>query len=276
MAKKNMNEMSFMDHLEDLRWLLIRSTIAVLVLACASYFFIDFIFNDIIFGAKDPDFITYHFFCEVTKFIDIEESSACATEFAFNIQNTEVGGQFSIFLWTCITSGFILGFPYILWEIWKFISPALYEKERKNARSFIFASSMLFFLGVLFGYYIIVPLSVNFFGTFIASDIIINNFTVDSYVSMVKTSLIASGLVFELPIIIYFLAKLGLVSADFLRNYRRYSIVIILIIAAIVTPPDITSQIIVSIPILILYEASIFIAAKAYKKPIENKSENNE
>jgi sec-independent protein translocase protein TatC len=277
MAKKNMNEMSFMDHLEDLRWLLIRSTVVILVLACASYFFIDFIFNDIIFGAKDPDFITYHFFCEVTKFFNLDESTACATEFAFNIQNTEVGGQFSIFLWTCITAGFILGFPYVLYELWKFISPALYENERKHAQSFIIISSLLFFLGVLFGYYIIVPLSVNFFGTFIASDIIINNFTVDSYVSMVKTSLIASGLVFELPIIIYFLAKLGLVSAEFLRKYRKFAIVIILIIAAIVTPPDIPSQVIVSIPILVLYEVSIFIAAKVYKQlPDSTKSQAHE
>lgn len=265
MAEKTSKEMSFMDHLEDLRWLLIRSTIAIIILAFVSYFFIDFIFDDIIFGAKNPDFITYHFFCEITKFFNLEDSTACATEFSFIIQNTNVGGQFSIFLWTCITAGFILGFPYILWELWKFISPALYEKERKNARAFVIVSSLLFFLGVLFGYYIIVPLSVNFFGTFIVSDTIINQFSVDSYISMVKTSLIASGLVFELPIVIYFLAKVGLVTPDLLRKYRKIAIVIILIVAAIVTPPDIPSQIIVSIPILLLYEVSIHIAARVVK-----------
>jgi len=135
---------------------------------------------------------------------------------------------------------------------------------------------LLFFLGILFGYYVIIPLSVNFFGTFIVSDIIQNQFSIDSYISMVKTSVIASGLVFELPIIIYFLAKMGLVSAPFLRNYRRYAIVIILIIAAIVTPPDIVSQVIVSIPILILYEVSIFIAARVNKSKPEEKEVNNE
>lgn len=269
MTEKKHKEMSFMGHLEDLRKMLIRCTIAILLLAGGSYFFIDFIFEQLIFGAIDPNFITYKLFCDATKFFGLEESTACATSFSFIIQNTDVGGQFSIFIWTCITAGFILAFPYILYELWKFISPALYEKERKNAKAFIIVSSLLFFTGVLFGYYLIVPLSVNFFGTFIVSDTIVNQFNVDSYISMVKTSVIASGLVFELPIIIYFLARMGLVSAEFLRKYRRGAIVIILIIAAIVTPPDIVSQIIVSIPILILYEVSILIAARVYKKEPE-------
>ena len=171
-----------------------------------------------------------------------------------------------MYLWTLITAGFVIGFPYILWEVWKFIRPALYEKERKMAGSFILVSSILFFIGVLFGYYIIAPLSINFFATFNVSKEIENIFTVDSYVSMMKMSIVASGIVFELPIIIYFLAKLGLVTPDFLRKYRRYAIVIILILAAIVTPPDIPSQIIVSIPILLLYEVSILIAAIVAKK----------
>lgn len=270
MAKKEMKEMSFMDHLEDLRWLLVRSTLAIIILASACYFIDDFIFDTIIFGPKDPTFITYRFFCELTHYFGVDDTYACATEFKFIIQNTEVGGQFSIYLWTLITAGFILAFPYILWQIWKFISPALYEHERKYAGSFVIVSSILFFIGVLFGYYVIVPLSINFFGTFNVSNTIVNQFSIDSYISMVKTSLIASGLVFELPIIIYFLAKVGLVTADFLRKYRRFAIVIILIVAAIVTPPDIPSQVIVSIPILILYEASIFIAAVVAKKQEKN------
>jgi sec-independent protein translocase protein TatC len=270
MAKKEMKEMSFMDHLEDLRWLLVRSTLAIVILASACYFIDDFIFDTIIFGPKDPTFITYRFFCELTHYFGVDDTYACATEFKFIIQNTEVGGQFSIYLWTLITAGFILAFPYILWQIWKFISPALYEHERKYAGSFVIVSSILFFIGVLFGYYVIVPLSINFFGTFNVSNTIVNQFSIDSYISMVKTSLIASGLVFELPIIIYFLAKVGLITADFLRKYRRFAIVIILIVAAIVTPPDIPSQVIVSIPILILYEASIFIAAVVAKKQEKN------
>lgn len=270
MARKKLEEMSFMDHLEELRWLLVRSTIAVIIIACASYFIDDFIFNTVIFGPKDPNFVTYDFFCQVTRYFGVDDSYACATEFNFIIQNTEVGGQFSMYMWTLITAGFIIGFPYILWEFWRFISPALYDKEKKMAGRFVIASSILFFLGVLFGYFIIVPLSINFFATFNVSPTVVNQFSVDSYISMVKTSVIASGLVFEMPIIIYFLAKLGLVTPDFLRKYRKYAIVIILILAAIVTPPDIPSQVIVSIPILVLYEASIFIAVLVSKKEIKN------
>jgi sec-independent protein translocase protein TatC len=270
MAKNEKKEMSFMDHLEDLRWLLVRSTFAVIGIACACYFIDDFIFDTIIFGPKDPNFITYRFFCEVTHYFGVDDTYACAQEFNFKIQNQEVSGQFSMYIWTLITAGFVIGFPYILWEVWKFIRPALYEKERKMAGSFILISSLLFFIGVLFGYYIIAPLSINFFATFNVSKEIENIFTVDSYVSMMKMSIVASGIVFELPIIIYFLAKLGLVTPDFLRKYRRYAIVIILILAAIVTPPDIPSQIIVSIPILLLYEMSILIAAIVAKKAETN------
>ena len=270
MAKKSLAEMSFMDHLEEVRWLLIRSTIAIVVIASACYFIDDFIFDTIIFGPKSPDFVTYKFFCELTHFFGVDDKYACATEFNFTILNTEVGGQFSIYLWTLISAGFVLGFPYILYEVWRFISPALYQKERKNAKQFIFVSSVLFFIGVLFGYFVIVPLSINFFGTFNVTDTIENKFSVDSYISMVKTSVIASGLVFELPIIIYFLAKLGLVDAAFLRKYRKFAIVIILIVAAIVTPPDIPSQIVVSIPILLLYEVSIWIAVAVYRKEKNN------
>jgi sec-independent protein translocase protein TatC len=160
----------------------------------------------------------------------------------------------------CILAGFILSFPYLLWEIWKFISPALYEKEKKNAKVFIFSSSLLFFLGVIFGYYIVIPMSVNFVATFTISSIVKNQFTLDSYIGMVKTSILASGLFFELPIIIYFLTKLGLVTPTFLRKYWKYAVVIILIVAAIVTPPDVVSQTIVAIPMLIIYEVSILIS----------------
>lgn len=222
------------------------------------------------FWTKRPQLYHVPIFCQLTRFFGVDDTYACATEYSFIIQNTEVGGQFSIYLWILITAGFILGFPYILYEFWRFISPALYEKERKNAALFIIISSLLFFIGVLFGYFVIVPLSINFFATFNVSNAIVNQFTIDSYISMIKTSVVASGLVFELPIIIYFLTKLGLVTPAFLRKYRRAAIVIILIVAAIVTPPDIPSQVVVSIPILILYEVSILISAVVVKKEKEN------
>lgn len=274
MARKQLSEMSFLDHLEELRWLLIRSTLAVLIIAGCAYFFDKFIFDTIIFGPKDPNFITYQFFCKMTRFFGIDDTFACVTEFNFIIQNTEVGGQFSMYLWTLITVGFIVGFPYILWELWRFISPALYENERKKAGLFIVSSSILFFIGVLFGYFVVLPLSINFFATFDASKNIVNQFSIDSYISMVKMSAVSSGIVFELPIIVYFFTALGLITPAVLRKYRKIAIVIILTLSAIVTPPDIASQVIVAIPIFILYEVSILIAVMVAKKEKEKEKEN--
>lgn len=270
MAKKNLGEMSFLDHLEELRWLLVRSTAATIIMACVTYFFSDYLFDVIIFGPTRPSFFTYTFFCDLSHYLGFADS-ICITKLDFIIQNTEMEGQVNIFVWMCILAGFILSFPYILWLVWKFISPALYEKEKKNARVFIFTSSLLFFLGVLFGYYVVIPMSVNFVATFTVSEVVKNQFTLESYMGMVKTSILASGLFFELPIIIYFLTKLGLVTPKFLRTYWKYAVVIILIVAAIVTPPDVVSQTIVAIPMLLIYEASIFISMLVYKK---EKNEN--
>jgi sec-independent protein translocase protein TatC len=264
MAKKALNEMSFLDHLEELRWLLVRSSAAIVIMGIVSYFFADYIFSDLIFGPTDPSFITYRFFCEASHYLGFADS-ICITELNFIIQNTQMEGQVNIFVWVCITAGFILAFPYILWELWKFISPALYEKEKKNAKLFIFVASILFFFGVLFGYFVIVPMSVNFLATFSISSVVKNQFSIDSYVSMVKTAVIACGLYFELPIIIYFLTKLGLVGPNFLRKYRKYAVVIVLIIAAIVTPPDVVSQITVAVPMMIIYEGCIWISAVVEK-----------
>jgi sec-independent protein translocase protein TatC len=271
MAKKNLNEMSFLDHLEELRWLLVRSTIAILAMATVTFFISDYIFDVIIFGPTHADFITYRYFCDLSHQLGFA-NSICVTEMPFIIQNTDMEGQINILVWTCISAGFIMGFPFILWEIWKFISPALYENERKHAKLFIFSSSLLFFLGVLFGYFVIVPMSVNFFATFKVSEVVKNQFSIDSYVGMVKTSLIACGLFFELPIIIYFLTKLGLVTPVFLRTYWKYAVIIILIVAAIVTPPDVVSQIIVALPMLLIYEVSIFISILVVK----NKKKEND
>ena len=264
MKKKQLKEMSFLDHLEELRWLLVRSSVAVLIFATFAFFVSDYIFDVIIFGPKSPDFITYRVFCDLSHQLGFADS-ICVTEMPFIIQNIDVEGQVNILVWACITVGFILAFPYILLQLWNFISPALYEKERKNAKLFIFIASFLFFLGVLFGYFVVVPMSVNFFATFKVSDVVQNQFSFDSYIGMIKTSVIASGLFFELPVVIYFLTKLGLVTPQFLRQYWKYSVVIILIVAAIVTPPDVVIQLIVAIPMLLIYELSIFISSVVYK-----------
>ena len=265
MAKKTVDEMTFLDHLEDLRWLLVRSAAAVLVMAVIAFIVSDYIFDDIIFGPINPNFITYRFFCDLSHQLGFAET-ICVQKMDFIIQNTDMEGQVSILVWMCIVGGFILAFPYILWELWKFISPALYENERKHAKLFISIASLLFFMGVLFGYFVIVPMSVNFFANFTVSKVVKNEFNINSYIGMIKTSVIASGLYFELPIVIYFLTKLGLVTSDFLSKYRKYAIVIILIVAAIVTPPDVVSQILVSIPMLIIYEACIIMSRFVAKK----------
>lgn len=271
MAKKNLNEMSFLDHLEELRWLLVRSTIAVIVMAVGVYFISDFLFDQVILAPARIDFFTYSYFCQLSHQLGFADS-ICITELPFIIQNTEMEGQVNTFVWICILAGFILSFPYILWQLWNFISPALYEKERKNARVFIFSASLLFFFGVAFGYYVVIPMSVNFVATFSVSPLVKNQFTLDSYMGMFKTSVLASGLFFELPIVIYFLTKLGLVTPAFLRKYWKYAVVIILIVAAIVTPPDVVSQTIVAIPMLLIYELSILISIIVYKS--KKKAEN--
>jgi sec-independent protein translocase protein TatC len=268
MAKnKNVGgEMSFLDHLEELRWILVRSCAAILTGAVVAFVFSREIFDDIIFAPKRADFITYRIFCDLANKYDLDKSF-CVTELPFAVISRTMDGQFSTDIWTAITAGLILAFPFILWQVWKFIAPALYDNERKNAVSFIVFTSLLFFLGVLFGYYLIMPLSINFLANYTISKEVINNVDLDSYLSLIKTTVISCGLVFEMPIIIYFLAKLGLVTASFLRKYRRYALVIILIVAAVVTPPDVVSQMTVTIPLVILYEASILIAARMNRTP---------
>lgn len=271
--KSNSSEMSFLEHLEELRWHLIRSTLAVLVLAIIAFIAKDFIFDTLLFAPKDPDFITYRIFCNIAQSFGLDES-ACVTEISFRLQNRTMAGQFNIHIWTAITAGIILAFPYILYELWKFIAPALKENEKKNSKGFIITASVLFFLGVLFGYFIIAPLSINFLANYRVSDEIFNDIDIGSYMGLVRTSALACGIVFELPIIIYILTKIGLVTPEGLKKYRKFAIVGILILAAIITPPDIASQVIVAIPILILYEISIYISRAVLKlETKKNKAE---
>jgi len=260
MAKKRINEMSFLDHLEDLRWHLLRICIAIVLCGAVAFLFKSFIFDVIILGPKEMSFPTYRWLCSMTQLIGIEDSSFCGESFPFIIQSRTLAGQFSAHLWTSIYAGFIVAFPYILYQLWSFISPGMHVNERKHSSGFIIISSILFFIGVLFGYYIVTPLSINFLGTYSVSQQVNNNFDLSSYIGLVRATVIASGIIFELPIIIYFLTKIGLVTPEFLRKYRKYALVIVLILSAIITPPDIASQVIVAIPILILYQVSILIS----------------
>ncbi len=257
-------EMSFLDHLEELRWHLIRSTIAVVVLATVAFIFKDFIFDQLIFGPKKASFPTYKLLCKSAQMLGFD--SFCFTELPFRVQSRTMAGQFSAHIWTSITAGFILAFPYVLHEFWKFVSPGLRTNERRSARGFIIVASILFFIGVLFGYYVVTPLSINFLGTYQVSTEVFNDFDLSSYIGLVRACALSSGLIFELPIIIYFLTKVGLVTPQFLRKYRKFALVIVLIISAIITPPDIASQIIVAVPVVVLYEISIFISKAVIKR----------
>ncbi len=267
------DEMSFLDHLEELRWHLIRSTLAVVIIGSVAFLMKDFIFDTVIFGPKKMDFPTYRLFCDIATSLGFD-SAFCADKLPFTIQSRLMSGQFSAHIWTSIWAGFIIGFPYVLYEMWKFISPGLYEKERKNSRGFIFIASFLFFLGVLFGYYVVAPLSINFLGTYQVSSEVTNEFDLASYISTVRASVIACGILFELPIIIFFLTKVGLVTPEILRKYRKIALVVVLILSAVITPPDVASQIIVAIPVLVLYQVSIFISARVIKREAKRAAKN--
>jgi sec-independent protein translocase protein TatC len=259
MSKKNINEMSFLDHLEDLRWHLIKITLAIVIVASIAFVFSRFIFDNIIFAPLDMSFPTYKWLCEIATYINLD-TSFCNDKIPLILQNRTMAGQFSADIWTAILAGFIISFPYVIYQLWKFISPGLHENERKHSRGFIGISSLLFFLGALFGYYIITPLSINFLANYSISSKVDNQIDISSFIGLVRSSVLASGIIFELPILIYFLTKVGLVTPEFLRKYRKYALILVLVLSAIITPPDIASQVIVSVPILILYESSIFIS----------------
>jgi sec-independent protein translocase protein TatC len=270
---KDPNEMSFLDHLEELRWHLIRSTLAIVLIGIIAFLMKDFIFDTVIFGPKKMDFPTYRLFCRIATWLGFE-SAFCAESLPFTIQNRTMAGQFSAHIWTSIWAGFIVGFPYVLYELWKFISPGLYDKERRNSRGFILIASLLFFIGVLFGYYVVAPLSINFLGTYQVSKEVLNEIDISSFISTVRASVIACGIMFELPIIIYFFTKVGLVTPEILKKYRKIALVLVLILSAIITPPDVASQIIVAVPVLILYQVSIYISSVVLKREAKKMKKN--
>ena len=259
----NSKDMSFLDHLEELRWHIIRSTIAVLLVAVVAFLAKDIIFDQIIFGPKRGNFVSYELFCSISQ--SFGGNAFCFEELPFRVQSRTVSGQFSAHLWTSILAGFIISFPYVIYEFWKFISPGLYRKEKEGARGFIIISSLLFFIGVLFGYYIVTPLSIRFLGTYTVSLEIFNDFDLNSYTALVRASVLASGLIFELPILVYFLTKIGLITPYLMRKYRKIALVLVMFLSAVITPPDVASQIIVAIPVLILYELSIFISKRVVR-----------
>ena len=267
MAGKNKGEMTFLEHLEELRWHFIRSIVAVVLAAIVIFIFKNIVFDRIIFGPRTPDFITSRLLCKLGKIINSQK--LCINLNPEQLQNIHMTGQFMTHMKISLIGGLVLAFPYIFYEFWRFVTPALHENERRVSKGAIFYSSLLFIIGVLFGYYIISPLSINFLENYRVSDKVINEINLMSYISIIATVVLSSGVLFELPVIIYFLSKIGIITPEFLKKYRKHSIVVILTIAAIITPPDVFSQILVALPLIALYEISISISRRIRRKQQE-------
>lgn len=257
------NEMSFLDHLEELRWHLVRSIIAVLVIATLAFLFKSFVFDHIIFAPASNDFITNQILHKLGQRVGIEITLNPGT---IHFISRKMAGQFMAHIIVSIIAGIVVTFPYILYEMWSFVAPALYPTEKKYTKKIFFYSSFLFFTGVLFGFYVIAPLSVDFLMYYQTGSMVETEPDIMSYITTVSSAVLASGIMFELPMIIYFLAKMGILTAEFLKKYRKHSFVAILVISAIITPPDVFSQVLVCVPIFILYEISIKIAGRINKQ----------
>jgi sec-independent protein translocase protein TatC len=275
-GKKNNEEraeMSFIEHLEVLRGHLFRSALAIAAGAIVFIVYNTFFVREVLMGPTHADFPTYKWLCKVGHAIGLGDNM-CMKDIGLKMQSTSVSGQFSMYFTLIFVGGIIVAFPYIFWEFWRFIKPALTKKELSKTRGVIFWVSFLFFLGITFGYFIIAPYTVNFFANFQLDDNIENRWTITSYIDTLVPLILGTGLAFQLPLVMFFLAKVGLMSPDFLRRNRKYAIVIILILAGIITPPDVISQIICTIPLMLLYEISIWLTAKVQKeKALEEKEE---
>ncbi|MHA7130371.1 twin-arginine translocase subunit TatC [Algoriphagus namhaensis] len=256
--------MSFLDHLEALRWHLLRSVAAILIFTVIAFLSKSIVFGQVILGPSKIDFLTYRWLCDLGNYLNI--SALCIEELPFTIQSRQMTGQFSMHMTSSFVVGFIVAFPYVFWEVWRFISPGLYDQEKNAARGAVFFVSLLFFLGAGFGYYILSPLSINFLSNYQLDPSILNEFDITSYVTTLTMLVLASAIMFQLPVVVYFLAMSGLVTSGMLRAYRRHAIVVILVLAAVITPPDVISQILIAMPILVLYEAGIQIAVRLEKK----------
>ncbi|WP_439182063.1 twin-arginine translocase subunit TatC [Carboxylicivirga taeanensis] len=264
MSEETNREMSFLEHLEVLRWHIVRAFGSVFVFAVLAFVFKGFVFDTVILAPSSPHFFTNDLLCRLADSLDMP--LLCINQIPLSFQNINMSGQFTTHIWVSFVAGIVVAFPYIFWEFWRFIKPALYQNEINNSRGAIFFASSLFTIGILFAYYIICPLSVHFLGTYQVSEKVENIVNLGSYISTITSIVLAGGIIFELPIFIYFLAKVGLVTSDFLIKYRKHSIVIALMLAAIITPPDVISQLLVCFPLIILYESGIIIAKNLEKK----------
>jgi sec-independent protein translocase protein TatC len=272
-ASDSKAEMSFIEHIDELRKHLFRSVIAIVIGAIVMAYFNNYVVKRVLMGPTHADFATYVYLCKLGQHLSMGDK-LCLTEIHVKMQSNVVAGQFNVYLNIILIGGFIIAFPYVFLQFWKFIKPALKKNELRGTRGVIFWVSLLFFIGVLFGYFFIAPYTINFFANFSLDDNIENIWTIGSYFNTIVPLILGSGLAFQLPLVIYFLAKIGVVGSSFLRKYRKYAVLIIVIAVSIITPPDMLSTIICSIPLLLLYEVSIFLCVGVEKK--QKKEENIE
>ncbi len=261
-------EMGFLDHIEALRWHIVRSVVVIIVAAIAIFLKVEWIFDRIIMGPAHNDFISYKWFCALGRVFHYE--SFCLGEIKMEFQNTAVTGQFMMSMSVSMMLGFICAFPYVLWELWRFIKPALKPIEIRYARGIVFWCSLLFFTGVLFAYLIVAPYTINFFGSYQLSPQFKNIITIENYYDTMSNLILALGLVFELPIIVFFLSKIGILTPQFLKEKRKYAVLILFLLSEIITPPDLFSCLLVFFPLYTLFEISVFISARALKAKLKN------
>ncbi len=264
---ENPKEMSFFDHLEEFRWHLFRSVIAVMLAAIVAFFFKDFIFNNVILMPKEPEFISNRLMCRLADLLN--KSILCINQNPVDIINIKITGQFVTHITISFIAGFLIAFPYVVYQIWTFIRPGLYKTEKKTSSKAIFAISILFILGVCLGYFVIVPLSLNFLSNYVVSGSVENKINLNSYMTTMSSICFAAGIVFELPVLTYFLTRVGALTPHFMRQYRKHAIVVILILSAVLTPPDLMSQMLIGFPLYLLYELSIRISTRVLRKMAE-------
>jgi sec-independent protein translocase protein TatC len=261
-------EMTFWEHLDELRGTLWRVLIAIVVTSVAAFAFKDVLFDDIILAPKSKTFITYQVFCKLGEWLSLP--SLCIDPSQFQLININLAGQFTSHMNISLVAGLILAIPYVLWELWRFIKPGLNEKEIRSSRGAVTVISLLFIMGVLFSYFIVAPLMISFLGGYTVSSAVSNQIALTSYVSSITLMTLLMGLLFELPVLVLFLTKIGIITPKYLRKYRKHTMIGILIVAGIITPsPDIFSQMVVAIPLYALFELSLAISGRMYRKKQE-------
>lgn len=267
--------MGFLDHIEALRWHIVRSAVVIVIAAIAVFIKIEWIFDRVILGPAHNDFVSYKWFCALGRFFHYD--SFCLSDIKMEFQNTAVTGQFMMGMSSSMMIGFIIAFPYVLWELWRFIKPALKDTEVRAAKGIVFWCSLLFFSGVMFAYFIIAPYTINFFGNYQLSPKFKNVITIDNYYDTISNLTLALGLVFELPMVVYFLSRIGILTPTFMREKRKYAVLILFLLAEIITPPDLFSCLLVFFPLYALFEISVFISARAMTARLNKKAtENND